>query len=230
MGMYIANAKRTKKSVAFAFIELLKKQRFEKISVETILKKAEINRSTFYKYFLDKYDLARYAIHQIMDNYIELIEGPKCGETQAYFAEIYDFLTKNKHHLRALLTIKTAELDAFTEIINILKSAYKRTENVSVAVAEVSAYYFADIHYVPMYLFISDENFARSPEEYGRLIGDSIKNMHALFNKITGTPTDGISTDKMGTPPPELVKKCKSILSYPADRAFRSVFYCPFPY
>lgn len=199
MGMYVANAKRTKKSVAFAFIELLQKQRFEKISVETILKKAEINRSTFYKYFLDKYDLARYAIHQIMDNYIELIEGLKCGEAQAYFAEIYDFLMTNKHHLRALLSIKTAGLDAFTEIINILKSAYKPTENVSSAVAKVSAFYFADIHYVPMYLVISDENFARSPEEYGKLIGDSIKNIWSLFNK-NATAADGANADKIGTP------------------------------
>jgi probable dihydroxyacetone kinase regulator len=47
----------TKKAIITAFLELLKEQSFDKITVKDIVEKCEINRNTFYYYYKDIYDL-----------------------------------------------------------------------------------------------------------------------------------------------------------------------------
>lgn len=50
-----------------------KNKKFETITINDITYKSEINRSTFYRYFLNKYDL----IDQIENNIIKQIEIAK---------------------------------------------------------------------------------------------------------------------------------------------------------
>ena len=47
------SAIRSRKMIRQAFFELLKEKNFEKITVTDIVKKAEINRSTFYAHYPD---------------------------------------------------------------------------------------------------------------------------------------------------------------------------------
>jgi AcrR family transcriptional regulator len=51
------NPNQTRNKIVNAFIDLLKNKRFGKITVKEIIENADINRSTFYAYYLDKYDL-----------------------------------------------------------------------------------------------------------------------------------------------------------------------------
>lgn len=50
---------KTKKNIEQSFLRLLEKRSFSEITVQNILDEALINRSTFYKHYSDKYDLAR---------------------------------------------------------------------------------------------------------------------------------------------------------------------------
>lgn len=50
--------KKTKRSIANAFLELRAKLPLEKIHVNELCKKAEINKSTFYTYYHDVYELS----------------------------------------------------------------------------------------------------------------------------------------------------------------------------
>ena len=50
---------KTKKNIEESFLRLLEKKSFSEITVQNILDEALINRSTFYKHYSDKYDLAR---------------------------------------------------------------------------------------------------------------------------------------------------------------------------
>jgi len=59
--------KRTRSLILPAFGELL----FEAISVQDVTDKAEINRATFYKHFVDKYDLLDYTIKGLFKKEIE---------------------------------------------------------------------------------------------------------------------------------------------------------------
>ncbi|KTT85786.1 hypothetical protein RSA37_11155 [Mammaliicoccus sciuri] len=49
--------KRTITSIEKGFIQLLKTYSLEEITIQQIADEADINRATFYKYYLDKYDL-----------------------------------------------------------------------------------------------------------------------------------------------------------------------------
>lgn len=51
------NARRTRGFIENAFLELMKEKHYTKISVREITEKADINRSTFYRHYLDTYDL-----------------------------------------------------------------------------------------------------------------------------------------------------------------------------
>ena len=63
--------KRTRSLILQAFGELLAEKGFEAISVQDVTDKAEINRPTFYKHFVDKYDLLDYTIQELFKKEIE---------------------------------------------------------------------------------------------------------------------------------------------------------------
>lgn len=52
-------------TLALALRELLKHDPIEKITVDQICREAAVHRSTFYRYFQDKYDLLNYAFDKI---------------------------------------------------------------------------------------------------------------------------------------------------------------------
>lgn len=53
---------RTKKSLVEAFIALMRKKKFEDITINNLCDEAMIRRTTFYRHFQDKYDLLDYVI------------------------------------------------------------------------------------------------------------------------------------------------------------------------
>lgn len=59
---------RSKRDLRNAFMELIKSQPFEKISVTDICKTAMINKMTFYKHYQDKYALLDDCIRAIAEN------------------------------------------------------------------------------------------------------------------------------------------------------------------
>ena len=52
--------------LALALRTLLKHEAVEKITVDQICREAKVHRSTFYRYFQDKYDLLQYAFGTLM--------------------------------------------------------------------------------------------------------------------------------------------------------------------
>jgi len=63
--------KRTRALILQSFYDLLAEKNFESISVQDVTDKAEINRATFYKHFVDKYALLDYSISQMFRREIE---------------------------------------------------------------------------------------------------------------------------------------------------------------
>ena len=63
--------KRTRGLILKSFGDLLAEKSFDAISVQDVTDKAEINRATFYKHFVDKYALLDYAISQTFMQEIE---------------------------------------------------------------------------------------------------------------------------------------------------------------
>ena len=59
-----SRSSRTKRALGDSLKELMCEQKFEKLSVEQICSKAEVNRRNFYRHFLDKYDLLGWVYEQ----------------------------------------------------------------------------------------------------------------------------------------------------------------------
>lgn len=60
---------KTLKQIDQALLDCLKEHSFQKITVEMLCRKALINRSTFYKYYLDKYDLLDKYLERTLDEF-----------------------------------------------------------------------------------------------------------------------------------------------------------------
>ena len=76
--MYVKKRRETEKRIETSLLQLMKEQTFETISIRQLIDLAEVNRSTFYRHYLDKYDL------------LEKIENRLLDELQAYYQEALD--------------------------------------------------------------------------------------------------------------------------------------------
>ncbi|WP_171030813.1 TetR/AcrR family transcriptional regulator [Pediococcus stilesii] len=67
---YTHKRKQTKDQLHMAMIQLIEKERFEKITVNQLVQTSGITRSTFYRYYEDKYELLeeieRYVINALV--------------------------------------------------------------------------------------------------------------------------------------------------------------------
>lgn len=61
--------KRTNKLILDTFINLLKEKAFDDIRISDICDGAMVHRTTFYKHFEDKYDLLKYALRSIINEF-----------------------------------------------------------------------------------------------------------------------------------------------------------------
>lgn len=65
----------TKKIIMDAALELFHKQSIDKISVQDIIDKAIVSRSTFYKYFYDKYDVITVYCEDATKEIVDSLSG-----------------------------------------------------------------------------------------------------------------------------------------------------------
>lgn len=73
--MYEKKRRKTEKQIEDSLLQLMKEQTFETISIRQLIDLAEVNRSTFYRHYLDKYDL------------LEKIENRLLDDLQAYYQD-----------------------------------------------------------------------------------------------------------------------------------------------
>ena len=73
--MYEKKRRETEKRIETSLLRLMKEQTFETISIRQLIDLAEVNRSTFYRHYLDKYDL------------LEKIEDQLLGDLLAYYQD-----------------------------------------------------------------------------------------------------------------------------------------------
>ncbi len=87
---------KTKKAIFQAFSELLKEKQLRKITVQEIVDKADISRVTFYKYYLDVYDLYDKVENELLTNIalitLQLADKP----SEEFFKEIINYIYHNR--------------------------------------------------------------------------------------------------------------------------------------
>jgi AcrR family transcriptional regulator len=91
-----------------AMIELLQKHHITKISVVSLCKVADVNRSTFYTHFKDQYDLLHYITEEALNNiqiYLQELNRNSDAEISLQvLTQILDYVKENADVFRALLS------------------------------------------------------------------------------------------------------------------------------
>ena len=93
MAKNINKTMRTKKHLTHSFWELYKKEDPNKITIESISKVANINRTTFYRYFSDITDILNKLEDDIIDNIKQEMTG-KSAKSPQIFNKNFRYFTK----------------------------------------------------------------------------------------------------------------------------------------
>ncbi len=94
---------KTKKAIFDAFISLLTEKSFEQITINEIADRADVNRSTVYFHFVDKYDL----LEQCIDTHIaHLVVSCSSDTPEALMFQTFLYLEQNSQVFTTLLNEK----------------------------------------------------------------------------------------------------------------------------
>ena len=91
-----------KKIFKNAMVELMQEMSFEEITVQKLLDKSTLSRSTFYRYFKDKYDLLNWYYQSRV---LEIFETKQYHEWIDYLKEIYTMLGSDLGYFSKALAI-----------------------------------------------------------------------------------------------------------------------------
>lgn len=116
---------KTKANIKNTFIELLLKKDFTQITIQNILDQALINRSTFYKHYLDKYDLAEQLIDELMEKadvfITDRFDHAKDNDPFSVILNAYEYVYENKKNILALWKIRADKLHPYDDLQDLLK-------------------------------------------------------------------------------------------------------------
>lgn len=115
-----SRVKKTKETLALAFVDLSSRKAFDKITVEALCAEADIQRSTFYRHYTDKYDFFR-ALAK--DKLIATLEGNQQKYTQLppdrfYYEVIKDIMEFLDAHPKLVSSIFAT--DPYQPLSNLL--------------------------------------------------------------------------------------------------------------
>jgi len=120
---------KTKKNIRESFISLLHHKNFNDITVQNILDTALINRTTFYKYYKDKYDLAEQLSAEFMilsKTYLdERFNSITDNDLIIIAKKIYTHLLEQKSFVLALWKIETETVHIRRDFGALLKEQCK---------------------------------------------------------------------------------------------------------
>ena len=126
---------KTKKAIFQAFSELLKEKELRKITVQEIVDKADISRVTFYKYYLDVYDLYDKIESELLTNIglitLQLADKPYDN----FFKEIINYIYNNRATFDMVFSPNSTNKlrDKLSRIIEgILKKIYSEKLGISI--------------------------------------------------------------------------------------------------
>lgn len=112
---------RTQKTIITAMISLLEKKPFDKITVGNICTESQINHSTFYRYFNDKFALLHAVFEFLLDDLLK-----ESLSTESIITQIADFIGKNNDFMRHVSPQYQTRANLYPEFRLILKDIVTR--------------------------------------------------------------------------------------------------------
>jgi len=131
------SAIRSRKLIRQAFLELLKEKNFEKITVTDIVKRADINRSTFYAHYPDVMGLIDEIQDEVLtftEQYLKKVSFADLLENPAPYLQLIVKMTRENEELYRLLSNSNV---AIRQMENMKKLLAERI----ISTVEVPAHY-----------------------------------------------------------------------------------------
>lgn len=144
---------KTLRQIDAALLDCLRQMPFQKITIELLCRSALINRSTFYKYYVDKYDLLDQYLERTLSTFREhvhadFINAPHSRIQDSSYMLSYqstlEFIFSRKEEYQILWQ---AEIDRqiFHEMTDILRASILAALNQTIA-ADQSKQRYADLY------------------------------------------------------------------------------------
>lgn len=133
--MFNSTAK-TKKRVIDVLFSLLYEKPFAKISVIDILEEADISKGTFYKYFVDKYELANDAV----ESYFSLLEKNMFVNPSQHTNEYISFFNATRFQYMAIQKLEDNIFNGIEALKKRISSSYQSKTQCS----DMEADFFAN--------------------------------------------------------------------------------------
>lgn len=110
---------RSKTWIASALVELMKEKPFNKITIQEIAKKADLDRRTFYRNFESKEDILSYYILQLSSEYSEALKEEKTLSIPISLRIFCEVAYRHKDLIQLLIenNLSVLLLDVFDEIL-----------------------------------------------------------------------------------------------------------------
>lgn len=92
----------TKESVADSLLKLMKKKKFETITIKELTNLAGVYRSTYYRNFNSKEDVIKYKLSDIMDEYLDRYNSQEETSKEKYFLVMFETFEKYEDFLKTI--------------------------------------------------------------------------------------------------------------------------------
>src|SRR5512132_4155874 len=103
-------ADRTRHSLSEALVGLIKEKRFDDITVQNVIERADVGRSTFYSHFRDKEDLFQRDWERFLDDFAQHIDWKKAGDSPFVpVSYLFQHLQDYQQFYRGLVRSRKAE-------------------------------------------------------------------------------------------------------------------------
>lgn len=119
---------KTEQQIEQAFLALLAVKPYRAITVQDILDKALINRSTFYRHYLSKEALAEALVatfRQTYENFLtERFQVTNQENLTVFLNKFLKFIYTQKQRILSLWQIKTPHIDLYQDMYHLIKTQY----------------------------------------------------------------------------------------------------------
>ena len=192
---------KTRTAIFDAFSELLSEESYSRITIQTIIDRANIGRSTFYSHFQTKDDLLnamctelfRHIIDGVMNHDLPADHHNAPGVPDPVFCHILQHIKSNSYHIKDLLISESSDIflkyfrDSLRSLINLLSNAVKFTPaggTVSVRIRQLAG----TLHGCAQYEFrVRDTGIGMSAAFAKRIFEPFERERTSTVSRIQGT-------------------------------------------
>ena len=114
---------KTRANIQNTFVRLLREKGFQHVTVQDILDTALINRTTFYRHYDSKFDLADQMADDFLTKFSAALESAREDRAGGLEA-VYSTLIEDRERILALWDLRTDSTDVRAEMERMLQCAY----------------------------------------------------------------------------------------------------------